>query len=415
MKNKKVLLITLGILFLIVQVFSQVDPYDPNYQNLKETGQLPPTPDPEPYSGEIPTMGVLNTPIPPPPTVGLLIPWDPSFTLAMPPNDDGYTNELTFPFSFCFYDTYESSCWINNNGNVSFDGPYSSYTPSGFPLNSFAMLAPFWADVDTRTCGQVWYKTETSPNRMIVIWSEVGYFSQNCEKLNTFELIFTDGNDPLIGIGNTVAFSYDDMQWTTGDASSGTGGFGGSPATVGINKGNGVDFALVGRFDHPGSDYDGPGGNPDGVDFLDNQVFVFNTCNVQNNIPPVPVGFPAGTVTVYVGDTYNLQIQFLGPEIGQTVTTVVNDGGLTGFSYTTTPGNPSVVGMQLIASVANLGTHTIQFSATDDGIPVGVTNKNLVINVVQQTAQVPLSNWAVFIAIAMIGLLIYFKGGKLFG
>ena len=45
------------------------------------------------------------------------------------------------------------------------------------------------------------------------------------------------------------------------------GGFGGAPATVGVNHGNGVDFFQIGLFDHAGNDYDGPGGNNDGVSF----------------------------------------------------------------------------------------------------------------------------------------------------
>ena len=42
--------------------------------------------------------------------------------------------------------------------------------------------------------------------------------------------------------------------------------FGGTPATVGANQGNGTDFFLVGRFDQAGNAYDGPGGANDGVD-----------------------------------------------------------------------------------------------------------------------------------------------------
>jgi hypothetical protein len=133
---------------------------------------------------------------------------------------------------------------------------------------SSGLIAPFWADVDTRPAasGIVWYKI--TANRLVVIWQEVGYYNQQTDKLNTFQLIMTDGNDPIIGVGNNVGFAYEDMQWTTGSASQGVGGFGGVPATVGVNKGDGVDFALVGRFDHPGVDYDGPVGNNDGISYL---------------------------------------------------------------------------------------------------------------------------------------------------
>jgi hypothetical protein len=47
------------------------------------------------------------------------------------------------------------------------------------------------------------------------------------DKLNDFQLILTDGSDPLLPNGNNIAFCYGDMQWTTGSASQCVGGFGG--------------------------------------------------------------------------------------------------------------------------------------------------------------------------------------------
>jgi hypothetical protein len=64
----------------------------------------------------------------------------------------------------------------------------------------------------------------------------VGYYNQRTDKLNRFQLIIT--RDGYAG------FSYANMQWTTGDASGGSGGFGGSPARAGFDAGNGRD-ALV--------------------------------------------------------------------------------------------------------------------------------------------------------------------------
>lgn len=217
---------------------------------------------------------------------GLLIPLDGSFTVVpfsgySPPlyrNDDGSSGAIPLAFPFCFYGTNYSSVYINNNGTVSFGGPYSDYTPTGFPTSGYGMVAPFWADVDTRSelSGVVYYRSE--PHRFVVIWDHVGYYSSHDDKLNTFEVILTDGTDPLIGIGENIEFSYADMQWTTGDASDGVNGFGGVPATVGANRGNGTDYAPLGRFDHEGIDYDGPAGNNDGVSYLDGKVFPFDVC-----------------------------------------------------------------------------------------------------------------------------------------
>ncbi|MCB5270880.1 MAG: T9SS type A sorting domain-containing protein [Candidatus Cloacimonetes bacterium] len=239
----------------------------------------------------------------------LLIPLDGSFTLAMTPNDDGYTEELTLPFTYSLYGETYDTFFINNNGNVSFVEGLYQYTPWAFPFDGYPMLAPFFADVDTRdgyndaksrdSGGAVWYKME--PNRVIVIWDHVGYYGQHIDKLNTFELIFSDGTDPTIGLGNTVAFSYADMSWTTGDASDGIDGFGGTPATVGINKGDEVTYTQIGRFDHPGIDFNGPD-LPSGVDWLDGQVFYFDTGAVA-------------TVSVYP-TTYDTALSGIEPPAG---------------------------------------------------------------------------------------------------
>ncbi len=186
--------------------------------------------------------------------------------------------ELEFTYDICG-DAY-TEFFVNSNGNITFDIPYNVYTPVGIPNNNTAvMIAPFWGDVDLRDCedgteqGVVTYKSE--PNRMIITWTEVGYFNFHCDLRNTFQLILSDGTDPEIGLGNNTAFYYGDMNWTTGDASEGVGGFGGSPATVGINANDGITYSIIGRFDHPGDDYDGPEDEIDGVDYLDFQCFAF--------------------------------------------------------------------------------------------------------------------------------------------
>ncbi len=50
------------------------------------------------------------------------------------------------------------------------------------------------------------------------------------------------------GVNSFVMFLYADgeIQWTTGDASGGTGGLGGTPAQVGFQTGDGMWFAVPG-------------------------------------------------------------------------------------------------------------------------------------------------------------------------
>ena len=59
---------------------------------------------------------------------------------------------------------------------------------------------------------------------------------------NTFQCILVTN-----GRRSFALFLYADgeIQWTTGDASGGSGGFGGTPAQVGFNAGDGKRFANV--------------------------------------------------------------------------------------------------------------------------------------------------------------------------
>ena len=138
-------------------------------------------------------------------------------------------------------------------------------------------------------------------------------------------VMISDGNDPSMGIGNNVCFCYEDMQWTTGDASYGEEGFGGTPATVGINAGNGTDYFQIGRFDSPGA-------GETGIDLLDHQSVCFSTTGITANIPPIALGVPNNnTIDLECGETISdLVITFSGPEEDQTVNLNVSlDGDLT--------------------------------------------------------------------------------------
>jgi len=65
-------------------------------------------------------------------------------------NDDGSSALINLGFTFQFYGVNYTSCFINNNGNITFGRPISRTSPPAFPAPRCAMIAPFWADVDTR-------------------------------------------------------------------------------------------------------------------------------------------------------------------------------------------------------------------------------------------------------------------------
>ena len=97
---------------------------------------------------------------------------------------------------------------INDNGVISFNSLYNVRTPLSLPLNGTQqIIAPYWADVDTRGTGQIFYRQTTDPsllarasreiqaafpssrnasikNLLIATWDEVGYyFESNGDKV----------------------------------------------------------------------------------------------------------------------------------------------------------------------------------------------------------------------------------------
>jgi len=96
---------------------------------------------------------------------------------------------------------------VNDNGVISFGSRYNVRTPLSFPLSgNNKIIAPYWADVDTRRTGNVYYRQTTDPsllmrttseiraayprslnttisNLLIATWDKVGYYSMNSDKV----------------------------------------------------------------------------------------------------------------------------------------------------------------------------------------------------------------------------------------
>jgi hypothetical protein len=328
------------------------------------------------------------------------IPRDTSFTFVpfdgsggsggpgMPPNyanDDWSTNKITLPFHLCLYGASYDTIYINNNGNVSMDAPYSVFTAVPFPSNQYVMIAPFWGDVDTRGLGSGYVYYKLTPTSLIIQWDSVGYYNSYVDKLSTFQLIITNGADSILPIGKNVSFCYKDMQWTTGDASGGIGGFGGTPATVGVNKGDGVNFAQVGLFDQTGTAYDGSVGSNDGVDWLDNRNIMFDACGTIATVPPIAIDSICDTTMVFLTQTVNANLRFLSGN--PTFTTTINASGPSGFSVIgSRAGNLASIQCQFTGSTSNIGYNTVTYTASDnDGAGSNVTVLKKVFNVLGTT------------------------------
>ena len=157
-------------------------------------------------------------------------------------NDDGSTSLIALPFTTNYFGNNYTGLYVNNNGNVTFNSPLGTYTPFGLGggYSGQPIIAPFFGDVDTRGAGSgltSWgTATYAGHTAFGVTWPGVGYFANQVDKLNTFQLIMVDRTDT--GAGNfDFYFNYDQIQWETGSASGGQGGLGGTSAAVGYNAG----------------------------------------------------------------------------------------------------------------------------------------------------------------------------------
>jgi hypothetical protein len=80
----------------------------------------------------------------------------------------------------------------------------------------------------------------------IITWDHVGYFNSHSNLLDTFQLVLRGPNFVIPPGEGQVGFFWTTMQWETGDASGGSGGFGGTPAAVGFGDGQNNGFVLQG-------------------------------------------------------------------------------------------------------------------------------------------------------------------------
>jgi hypothetical protein len=162
-------------------------------------------------------------------------------------NDDGSSEAVPLPFDVRLGSTSYSTAYVGNNGYVTFGGPQGTYTP--FPLagSHSPMIAPFFADVDTRAPNSPLVTFGISPDNktLCVNWLGVGYYAEHMDKTVDVQLLLTSRSD--VGAGDVDAtFNYGHVGWETGDASNGAGGIGGVSARAGWADADGDGGELPG-------------------------------------------------------------------------------------------------------------------------------------------------------------------------
>ncbi|XP_070554202.1 uncharacterized protein [Ptychodera flava] len=204
------------------------------------------------------------------PQYELLYPYGPEFgDNTNAPNDDGSSGQVFIQTPFPFFDEDHEFLWINTNGVISFLKEVFEFVPQSFPLgNEWRLIAPFWADVDTREGGNVfWRETRdqdvldratrhiqqyyvgeagfTALWVLVATWDNVTFFGTAQPSLvNTFQTVLVTN-----GRHSFAIFNYGDIVWTTGASGDNPGdpytGLGGTAAQVGFNAGDGKVFYSV--------------------------------------------------------------------------------------------------------------------------------------------------------------------------
>ena len=87
---------------------------------------------------------------------------------------------------------------------------FSDFLPGAFPNSSTPIVAPFWADSDTRGSGTVWYG-ERSEDVLLLLRAQEDvqrFFSSQYNFNPTFLYVATWDSIPHYEAGTKVSFTY---------------------------------------------------------------------------------------------------------------------------------------------------------------------------------------------------------------
>lgn len=245
--------------------------------------------------------------------------------------DDVGAGPFNLGFTFNYYGTNYTQAYVNINGTITFGTSYNGYSNGALsstgPNNT---IYAFWDDLNTNGAQNIYYATVGSaPNRKFVTqWTNI-YFHGTSIQLGTFQIILYEGT-------NTIKLQYRDLL-------GGSRALGNS-ATVGIKK----DSATYEQFSNETASLTQgqailytPNGSND---------YIPNTSSTYELVYLAPPGAPTSPTLVNPTDgtsgvTLTPTFEWLPVPSATTYTvlistvsdfssTVVNQAGITGTSYT---------------------------------------------------------------------------------
>lgn len=226
-------------------------------------------------------------------------------TNSLAANDDGSTGQVNLGFTANINGTNFTQTYVNNNGNITFNNPLGNFTPSLISSGTFGpIIAPFFADVDTRGVGSslVTYASAPLGGHTVfgVDYINVGVFPSQ-PIFNSFQLLLTERVDT--GAGNfDIQFNYDRIVWEAGTASGApSGGLGGTSALVGYWTGASSNATLPGSLVNGALLDTGPAGTSLIHNSLNSNILGQYNFQVRNGVVVPPNAVPEPSSIALLG------------------------------------------------------------------------------------------------------------------
>ncbi len=146
-------------------------------------------------------------------------------------------------FDMSTYDTFINSA-VNNGiieQSVASENDFTQYFNFLKQQNETSQTTGYDPEGNSQGSNLVWYDLDSENGVITITWDDVGYYSYHNDKINAFQLQLVN-----TGEGNfDMIYRYEDINWTTGDASSGFNGLGGVIARAGYSAGDDAHYFEI--------------------------------------------------------------------------------------------------------------------------------------------------------------------------
>jgi hypothetical protein len=218
---------------------------------------------------------------------GLVIDSTGGTVLSFSNTDDAVVAGRSLGFAGSFFGSPKTTVDVSTNGNLNFSSN-TDYHNAAFPQLGVARIAPLWDDLIVSTPGSAIEKVSAG-NYYSLTWQNVYHISQPSSVVNAQVVWF--GSTQTIGgftiQANDLVFSYATVSGTT------------FSSTVGLNKGDGVGFAVLpgttnGLVNDPATLPTGAGQfvlfRPNGLGFYDSVILLFTDLSLALDMREINLG-----------------------------------------------------------------------------------------------------------------------------